>query len=881
MKNIPKRYNPKNYENKWAEFWVEEKTFHSQPASQDESFSIVIPPPNVTGELHMGHALNNVLQDIAIRVNKIQGVNVLWIPGTDHGGIATQNVVERKLLAEGKTRHDLGREKFLKRMWEWKEESGGNIIGQLKRLGCGCDWTRQRFTMDEQCSKAVKEAFVRLYEKGLIYRGEYMVNRCPRCNTALSDIEVEHMEKTGNLWHIKYPIKNAEDSYITVATTRPETMLGDTAVAVNPDDERYTDLVGKKVILPLVGRELKIIADDFVDSDFGTGMVKVTPAHDPNDFDMGQRHDLDVIKIIDNEGKMTDRAGEFRGMDRFECRKVLVRKLKKEGYIKKIEDYQHSVGECYRCDTVIEPLLSKQWFVKVDGLSEKALDASRKEKIDFIPPRWENPYINWLENLHDWCISRQIWWGHRIPVYYCRDNDDCPPIAAKEKPEECPNCGGTDIVQDKDVLDTWFSSALWPFSTLGWPEKTEEMDYYYPTQLLVTGNEILYLWVARMVMMGLEMVDDIPFEKVNIHGMIRDKNGEKMSKSKGNVIDPLNIIDEYGTDALRFALAKSAVPGRDMQIDNNDFISARNFCNKLWNASRLILDNLTIRNIQLPRTEDMELADIWILGELKNFTKKIKEGYRELNNARTARYLYDFIWKNFCDWYLELAKLRLYSKDQKERENVQQVLAYVLQHILCISHPVMPFITSELWTYLSEELNIPKNPLDFNGFEQSEITVVDSEISRMNKIMDIIDGIRNIRGELRIDPSDKMNARLKAAGEDKELLQKYGDYIKTLAGLKKLSISPEARKNPGDGVAVSGEVSIYVSLSKELKEREIKRLKKQIAGAREQIEYSNKKLDNEDFVKKAPDEVVNKVRKKVEKYKDRLQKLEKNLKELV
>ncbi|MFC2061502.1 valine--tRNA ligase [Elusimicrobiota bacterium] len=879
MKKIDKRYNPNEYEEKWADFWVDNKTFNSNPDNSRDPYSIVIPPPNVTGILHMGHALNNVLQDIIIRVNKIINKNVMWQPGTDHGGIATQNVVERKLLAEGKSREDLGREKFLKRMWEWRYESGDTIINQLKRLGCGCAWDRLRFTMDEQCSKAVMEAFICLYEKGMIYRGSYLINWCPRCGTALSDIEVEHSEKKGKLWYIKYPVKGEKGKNIIVATTRPETMLGDTAVAVNPKDKRFKDLIGKKIVLPVIGREMEIIADEFVDPGFGTGMVKVTPAHDPNDFEMGKKHGLEFVKVIDEQGLMTEDAGEFKGQERFECRKNLVEKLEKEGLIEKIEDYDLSVGECYRCATIIEPLLSKQWFVKMKDLAAKAIKASEEKKVVFVPESWEKAYLHWLENLHNWCISRQIWWGHRIPVYYCEEGD-CDPMVAREKPDKCPKCGSGNIRQDEDVLDTWFSSALWPFSTLRWPEKTEDLNYYFPTDVLVTGHEILYLWVARMVMMSLEFMGDIPFRNVYIHGMIRDKQGKKMSKSMGNIIDPLDIIKKFGTDSLRFALAKCAVPGRDMQLSEDDFIGARNFCNKIWNATRLILNDLEISEFREPDINELELADKWILFQTEKFIDEIKEEYLRFNNANAARLIYEFTWKYFCDWYLELAKLRLYSNNKEEKIKVETVLVNILVKILNIIHPIMPFISSQLWEYLAQEVSLPAdNPLYFNGFDTKH-SINFSQVEKMDMIMNIVSGIRNIRGEMGVQPSLKLSVKIKANQEGKKLIEEYSNYIRLLGGLENIEIGAKVSKGSSDAVVVAGDISVYVGLPGDLVEKELARLGKRIQEVKDQIEFSNRKLRNRDFIEKAPEEVVGKVKSKLEEYEKELQKLEKSLKQM-
>ncbi len=880
MKEIPKRYAPEDYEKKWADKWLREKTFSSVP-DERKPYTIVIPPPNVTGVLHMGHALNNVLQDIIIRFRRITGFNSMWLPGTDHGGIATQNVVEKMLLEEGLTRHDLGREKFLERMWRWKDESGGSIIGQLQRLGCGCDWDRLRFTMDPECSRAVKEAFIRLYEKGMIYRGEYMINWCPRCSTALSDIEVEHQEEKSSLWYIKYPLKGSPGEYVSVATTRPETMLGDTAVAVNPDDKRYSSLAGKKLLLPVIGRELEIISDSFVDSGFGTGAVKVTPGHDPNDFEMGRRHGLETVRVIDENARMTDEAGVFSGMDRYECRKKLVERLKDEGLIEKIEDYRLSAGRCYRCSTVIEPLISEQWFLKMKPLAEKALKASREGKVSFVPASWEKPYLNWLENIHDWCISRQIWWGHRIPVYYC-SNEECPPVAAFEMPDKCPGCGSGDITQDEDVLDTWFSSALWPFSTLGWPDEGKDLKYYYPTDVLVTGHEILYLWVARMVMMGLEMMGEAPFENVDIHGIIRDEHGNKMSKSKGNVIDPLVIIEEFGTDALRFALAKSAVPGRDIQLSDDDFTGARNFSNKLWNAARLILANVEADDFgPLDETEDLELADRWILAQAERYAGETEKAYREFNTARACRLMYEFTWSLFCDWYLELVKLRLYGS-KPGGKTARKVLLNVLIRILGILHPVMPFITSQLWEYISAEAELPsESPLDYNCFSSPELEGTEEAMEKMKLIIDVVSGIRNIRGESGIQPSAGIRGAVRVSGAALDIINSHSDYIKLLAGLNEFEAGVDIKRGASDSVAVCGAATVYVRLPEELRKQEISRLSKRIKEVQGLLENANRKLSNRDFTSRAPEEVVEKARERAASFENELEKLEKTLEGMI
>ncbi|MFC2048720.1 valine--tRNA ligase [Elusimicrobiota bacterium] len=937
---ISKRYNPEEYEKKWAERWVKTEVFASKPNNKPP-FSIVIPPPNVTGVLHMGHALNNVIQDIIIRFNKITGHNTMWMPGTDHGGIATQNVVERQLYEEGKTRHDLGRDDFLKRMWSWKEESGGTIIEQLKCIGCGCDWDRLRFTMDEYCSLAVLEAFKQLFDEGLIYRGKRMTNWCPRCHTALADIEVEHEEKDSHLWHIKYPIVDSED-HVIVATTRPETMLGDTAVAVNPKDERYTYLIGKEVVLPLTGRKIKIVADEFVDMEFGTGCVKVTPAHDPNDNELAKRHGLNSHTVIDKDGKMTNgvnfvngevakEATKYFDKDRFECRKMVIADLQENGLIEKIENYRHAVGTCYRCATVIEPLNTRQWFLKMKDMAARAAEATRDGRVAFHPGNWQKPYLNWLDNIQDWCLSRQIWWGHRIPIWYCTDcnskkiyivlnekfisdrNDikldententyqswknsgmgheeivsnassiyiveDAEPLTC---PEKCPSCSSTDFIQDPDVLDTWFSSALWPFSTLGWPNDNEDLKYYYPTDVLVTGHEILYLWVARMVMMGLKMMDGIPFKNVNIHGIIRDEKGNKMSKSKGNVINPLDIVAQYGTDSLRFALAKSAVPGRDIQLSDDDFIGARNFCNKIWNASRLILSNLDIKELGRLDTAEMELIDKWIIHELQETGKRVAAMFQEYNNAAASRFIYDFTWKYYCDWYLEIAKIRLYSEDDREKKTVQNILVHVLIKILNMMYPVMPFISSQLWEYIGKEIRLPsKEPLGYNGFKENIVELKKSEVADMVFLMEIVSGIRNIRGEMGVQPAEKLDARIKAEGSSAELIKKHFDYVIKLCSLRNVEVSEDSQRSPGDAVSVVGNVSVFLPMPEDLRIKEIKRIKKRITEVQKVIENSVRKLRNRDFISKAPEAVVTKVRKNEEKACEELKELEHNLTEI-
>ena len=900
--DIPTKYNPKVTEKKWYDFWLEKKYFHSEPRPEMKPYTIVIPPPNITGSLHMGHALNNILQDVIIRLKRMQGYNALWLPGTDHGGIATQNVLEKELLSQGLTREKLGREKFLERMWEWRSEVGDTILEQLKRLGCSCDWERTRFTMDSVCERAVLEAFVYLHGKGLIYRGEYIVNWCPRCQTALSDIEVEHEEVRGKLWYIKYPLKSSKSkvSFVMVATTRPETMLGDTAVAVNPKDKRYKELIGSEVILPVMDRPIPIVADGFVDSTFGSGAVKVTPAHDPDDFKIAQRHNLPSVKVINEQGRMTEASGKYQGKDRFECRKELVEELKEKGYLEKIEDYNYSIGHCYRCQTILEPLVSEQWYLKTGEMAKRAIEASRKKRVRLIPEGWTKPYLNWLEELHDWCISRQIWWGHRIPVWYCQKG--CSPVAAVERPERCPECGNSNLIQDPDVLDTWFSSALWPFSTFGWPRKEgkapgksksekviDDLDYYYPTSVLVTGYEILYLWVARMVMMGLTLMDDIPFSDVYIHGIVRDAKGRKMSKSIGNVIDPLGTVEKYGTDGLRFAMACGGVMGRDVQLSDDNFRAGRNFANKIWNASRLVLMNL--EGFKLPPgvptqndsiRERLTLPDRWILDQYNRAIEEVTIAFEEYDISRAARLLYEFIWSKFCDWYLELAKMRLYGQKESEREVAQFVLIYVLEGTLKLLHPIMPFITEEIWYLLNsispagreESIMVASWPLP--GREERD----DDAIEKMGLVIDVISQVRNVRSVMRIPHAKMVEVLIKPSNrKQKTLLDEHIPYIKSLTKSKEVIIDKSINKPEECATAVVGDVEIYVPLKGMIDiSREAERLSKEIEKIEVELNRINKKLKNREFLKKAPPPVVEKVKRQKEEYEITRDKLLKNLK---
>ncbi len=1049
---IPKAYDPQSAEEPIYQFWLKKNLFKSVPTQTKKSFTIVIPPPNVTGSLHMGHALNNTLQDAVIRYKKLCGFNTCWVPGTDHGGIATQNVVEKILLSEGKNKNELGREKFLEKMWEWKNESGEQILNQLKKLGCALDWDRTRFTLDALCSRAVNEAFVRLYQKGLIYRGRRLVNWCPRCMTALSDIEVEHEEEIGKLWHIKYPLKNqrTEDrgqgtekreerrekytgsgkskefkavhpfrftlsalrhfilsplasrqpratshepratshqppstDFVVVATTRPETMLGDTAVAVHPDDERYKHLIGEKIILPLVEREIPIIADNAVDITFGTGAVKVTPAHDPSDFEIGMRHNLEKIVVIDYDGKMLN-AGKYTSQDRYHARKEILKNLQEAGLLLETVEHPHSVGVCYRCSTTIEPLISEQWFLDVKEMSGAAVLASKNRKIKFYPASWEKPYLLWLENLKDWCISRQIWWGHRIPVWYCAKQENrgqrsevghqlsvdscqspitshqpletCPPIVSAEKPEKCPHCGGTDLKQDEDVLDTWFSSALWPFSVFAWPEnqrtedrgqgtenrgqrtevrgertenrgqrreKREErrekytgsgkskefkavhpfrfplsalrhfilstlvsdLSYYYPTSVLVTGHEILYLWVARMVQFGIEFMGEVPFREVYIHGIVRDKFGKKMSKSLGNVVDPLDIMKKYGTDALRFAMISSASAGRDIQISEDSFVGARNFANKLYNAARFVLLNLQsvdLENIDI-EGEKPDKTDRWLIYELSILLTEIKTNYENYELDKSSRAIYDFTWSKYCDWYIEFSKERLYGDDLSAKKTASKVLVNVLIALLKVLHPIMPFITETLWQSLRESLKgvAIEESIMLSSFPQKTLPSSwrqDSE--NVNTLIDLISKIRSVREEMRVPSSVVVNLVLKTDKKTLfERIEKDSHYIRKLARVGDITA---LKVNPTEcayGVVSGIEFFIPLKGLVDIK-KEKQRLEQELEGLKKFRSTIQVKLKNENFVKKAPPAEVENTKNKLSDTESKMEKIAENLKYL-
>lgn len=859
---LSKVYDPKTVEEKWYRFWLDRNYFHAEVDPAGKPYAVVIPPPNVTGKLHLGHALNNTLQDILIRYHRMKGDNAMWIPGTDHAGIATQVKVEEELAKEGTNRHELGREKFLERVWQWKQEYGGTIIRQLKKLGSSCDWPRERFTMDEGCSRAVREVFIRLYEKGLIYRGSYLINWCPKCATTLSDIEVEHEDQQGRLWHLRYPLVDG-DGYIQVATTRPETMLGDTAVAVHPADERYRRLVGKKVLLPIVNREIPIVADEMVDPEFGTGAVKVTPAHDINDFEVGLRHNLPQITVIGFDARMTEAAGKYAGLDRNECRKQLLADLAAGGYLAGEEPLAHAVGACYRCGTVIEPLISKQWFVKMKPLAEPAIKAVQDGRIRFVPERFTKIYLNWMENIRDWCISRQLWWGHRIPIWYCQDCG--AEIAAREEPKVCPKCGQTRLEQDPDVLDTWFSSALWPFSTMGWPDETPELKHFYPTAVLVTARDIIFFWVARMIFIGLEFMEEIPFHDVLIHGLVLDKDGKKMSKSRPETnIDPLDMIEKYGADTLRFTLATGTALGQDQRFQLEKIDGIRNFSNKIWNAARFVLMNLEDYPEDAEESINpaaLSLADRYILSRLQRVTAEADRMLDRYDLGGFANLIYDFIWSEFCDWYIEMAKpaLRL---EGEARRTTQTVLVTVLRQLMVLLHPYMPFITEEIWQALphrGETVMLAPWPTPDQRFidEQAE--------TEMGLIMNITRAIRNIRAEAGVDPGRKVEAIFLAPASRQAVLTENQLYLQTLAGLGKMEVKPGDATKPAKAMtAVVEGVEIYLPLAGMVDlELELKRLQKEKENLAAEKERLSAKLANPQFVAKAPPAVVEKERNKL------------------
>ena len=866
-------YNPKEIEQQWYTYWEEKGYFHEEVDTNKEPFSIVLPPPNVTGQLHMGHALDNTLQDILIRTKRMQGYNVLWMPGTDHAGIATQVKVEENIMkTEGKSRHDLGREEFLKRVWEWKQEYGSTIVKQIRSLGASCDWTRERFTLDEGYHEAVLKVFVELYEKGLIYRGERITNWCPNCLTALSDIEVEHEDENGHLWHIKYPVIGEEDVFLTVATTRPETMFGDVAVAVNPNDERYAHLVGKELLLPFVNRHIPIIADEYVDQSFGTGCVKITPAHDPNDFEMGQRHNLESIVVMNPDGTMNAGAGHFVNMPRELARKQVVAELEAQGLLEKVEEHGHSVGHCSRCNTTVEPMVSKQWFVSMEPLAKPALEVVRDKSIEFVPERFTKTYTNWLESIRDWCISRQLWWGHRIPAWYCQDCGET--IVTTETLTECPHCHGK-VEQDPDVLDTWFSSALWPFATMGWPENTEEVKHWYPTSVMVTGYDIIFFWVARMIFMGLEFKEEIPFKHVFIHGLVRDSQGRKMSKSLGNGINPLEVIEEYGADALRFTLVTGNTPGNDMRFYMERVEANRNFANKIWNASKFVLMNLEgFDESFVPSAEDYTLADKWILEEYNKTVTNITNNLDKFELGEAASAVYDFIWNTYCDWYIELAKPRLYNKEGgRDRQTAQYLLVSILRHMMELLHPFMPFVTEHIWQHLpheGESIMVAPWPstLSMEGFG--------SAAAHMNVMMDGIKGIRNMRAEMNVPMGKRSEVILVPATEElKGILETHGDYFHTLGWAEKVTVlSPDAPKPENATVTVVNGLEVYLLLKDLIDaDKEKERIAKEQATVLKEIARLEGKLNNQGFLAKAPEAVVAKEKEKLEEYKQKQQAL--------
>ena len=876
--NLSKTYSPKDFESRLYAKWMEEGCFSSKPNPEKKSFTIMMPPPNITGQLHMGHALDHTLQDVLIRWKRMDGFESLWVPGTDHASIATEvKVVQRIKEQEGKTKYEIGRDEFMKRAWAWKDEFGGKIENQLKKLGDSCDWDRERFTMDQGCNDAVKEFFIKLYEEGKIYRGNRIINWCPDCKTTLSDAEVEHEDSPGNFYHIKYYLKDS-DQWLEVATTRPETMIGDSGIAVNPEDDRYKDIVGKTAILPLVGRELPIVADDYVDMEFGTGVVKMTPAHDPNDFEVGLRHDLEQINVMNEDGTMNEKCGKYAGMDRNECRKAIIADLKEEGYLIKIKEHEHAVGTCYRCHTTIEPRLSEQWFVKMDELAKPAIEILKNEELQFVPDKFNKTYLQWLENIRDWCISRQLWWGHQIPAYYC---EECGHVeVAREMPEECPKCGCHKFKQDEDVLDTWFSSALWPFSTLGWPEKTEELEYYYPTDVLVTGYDIIFFWVVRMAFASMFCMNEKPFSHVLIHGLVRDSEGRKMSKSLGNGIDPLEIIDQFGADALRFTLITGNSPGNDMRFYMERVEFARNFANKLWNASRFVFMNFDEEMMKGVTREDVKanltLADKWIISRANNVVKDVTANMDKFELGMALQKAYDFTWSEYCDWYIEMVKPRLYGDDVEAKKAALYTLTYVLETILKLLHPFIPFITEEIFDHLptTEGMIIVSEWPKF-----SEDDNMADEEAMMDIVMDGIRNIRNVRSEMNVPPSKKAKV-IAVPTEDKlEAIEAGQDYFLTLASASSVEIKKDEAGIPEDAVSIVIDgVKIFIPLDELVDfEKEIERLNKEKAKLESEIKRVNGKLSNEGFTSKAPQKLVDEERAKKEKFEEMLKSVEERL----
>ena len=872
--DMAKTYNPSDFEKEIYQEWEKEGYFRAEVDAEKLPFTIVIPPPNITGQLHMGHALDETLQDILIRFKRMQGYSALWLPGTDHASIATEVKIVEQMAKEGLTKNDIGREGFLERAWAWKEKYGGRIIEQLKLLGSSCDWSRLAFTMDERCSKAVKEVFVNLYNKGLIYRGDRIINWCPECKTALSDAEVDYVEEDSHLWYIKYPVKDS-DEFVTVATSRPETMFGDTAVAVNPKDKRYASMQGKTLILPIVNKEIPIVFDDYVELEFGTGAVKITPAHDPNDFEVGNRNNLPIVKVLNDDGTMNENAGEFQGMDSLECREKVVEKLKELGVLEKIEPLHHNVGHCYRCKKTVEPIVSKQWFVKMEPLAKPAIEVVKNKKVKFTPDRFSKIYFNWMENVRDWCISRQLWWGHRIPAYYCQDCGEM--TISKEDVHTCPKCGGSRIKQDEDVLDTWFSSALWPFSTLGFPEITEDLKYFYPTDVLVTGYDIIFFWVARMVFSGLEHMKRIPFKNILIHGLVRDSQGRKMSKSLGNGIDPTEIIAKYGADTLRFSLVNGVAAGSDMRFSDEKIEGARNFMNKIWNASRFVIMNVQDKKILDIKDCKLNTADKWIITKLNKIIKDVTVNMEKFEMGVALANLYDFVWSDFCDWYIELTKPILYSEDETARINTLSVLVYVLDNILKLMHPFAPFITEQINKSMpnGEKALIVSNFPRYNSKNNYSTSVRDIE-----PIKDIIKNVRNIKAKVGAAPSKKVKLYVKT--ENKKPIKNGAVYIEKLAGVSSIEfIEDNSLLNEKFVSQVIPSAELFVPLGDLVDiESEIKRLNGELNTVENEIKRANGKLSNNGFLDKAPKALVESERAKLNKYLDMREKLIKQIKDL-
>ena len=868
-RELAKIYNPGEVEDRIYDFWMQGGYFHAQPDPNKKPYTIVIPPPNITGQLHMGHALDETLQDILIRWRRMQGYSALWVPGTDHASIATEAKIVEAMRKEGLTKEQIGRDAFLKRAWAWKEKFGGRIDEQLKKLGVSCDWSRERFTLDEGCSKAVREVFVRLYEKGLIYRGERIVNWCPHCKTTISDAEVEFEEKDGSFWHLRYPLKDGS-GYLELATTRPETMLGDTAVAVNPEDERYKSVVGKTLILPLVGREIPVVADSYVDMEFGTGVVKITPAHDPNDFEVGLRHNLAVINVMNEDGSINENGGKYAGMSGLDARKQIVKDLDEQGFLVRIEPIKHNVGTCYRCHSTIEPRVSKQWFVKMEPLAKPAIEAVRNKDVRFIPKRMEKVYYNWMENIKDWCISRQLWWGHRIPAWYC---DDCgETTVAREAPTTCPHCGGQHLHQDEDTLDTWFSSALWPFSVLGWPDKTEDLAYYYPTSTLVTGYDIIFFCVARMIFSGIEQMGQVPFHTVFFHGLVRDSQGRKMSKSLGNGIDPLEVIDQYGADALRFTLVTGISPGNDTRFSDERVQASRNFANKIWNASRFIMMNIDGKDVPNRLPETLAPADKWILNTFNTLVKEINDNLEKFELGIAAQKLHDFLWDQFCDWYIEIAKIRLNGNDPAAAQQVRQVLVWVMSRTLALLHPFMPYITEEIWQSLPHTgealITAPYPTFD-------ETLCFPEAAAQIESVMAVVRGVRNRRSEMNVEPSRKTVLHIACANE--AMFRDNAKIFERLAFASKIEVAPSFDLE-GAVTIVTPDAKVYIQMDELVdKEAERKRLTKELETAQKGYRNAQAKLQNEKFMSKAPEKVIAGVRANAEKLKEHIALIQQSL----